>query len=70
MIEHTLGECLTTSRSTKLTVEAEGLHDGEVSLDCEHRGTRPLLLAEDLSTTLVQHAVNTTDSVLRALNFD
>lgn len=70
VVEHTLGEGLTRGGGTKVTVEAEGLGDGQVSLDREHRGTSLLLLAEDLSTTLVEARVDTTDDSLRALDLD
>ena len=70
VVEHTLGERLTRRRSTEITVEAEGLSDGQVGLDCEHGCSNPLLLAEYLATTLVEHGVDTTDGVLRALNLD
>ena len=70
MIEHVLGERLTRRRRTELTVEAEGLHDRQVCLDSEHGGSGPLLLAEDLSTALVEDGVDTTDGVLGALDLD
>jgi len=70
VVEHTLGECLPSCLRAEITVKAEGLHDGEVSLDCEHRRSRPLLFAEDLATTPVQHTVDTTDGILRTLNLD
>ena len=70
VVEHTLGEGLTRGGGTKVTVEAEGLGDGQVSLDREHRGTSLLLLAEDLATTLVEARVDTTDDSLRALDLD
>ena len=70
VVEHALWERLARRRSTELTVEAEGLHDGQVRLDSEHGRSGPLLLREDLATTLVEHRVDTTDSVLRALDLD
>lgn len=70
MIENALWEGLSTRCRTKFAVEAERFHDREVSLDSEHGCTRPLLLAEDLATTLVKHAVDTAYSVLRTLDFD
>ena len=70
MVEHHLGERLARRRSTELTVEAEGLHDGKVGLDGEHGGSGTLLFAEDLSTALVEDGVDTTDGVLRALDLD
>ena len=70
MIEHALGEGLATGGRAQLAVEAEGLHDGQVRLHGEHGRADTLLLREDLSTTLVQHGVDTTDGVLRALDLD
>lgn len=70
VIEHTLWECLTSSRCTKLAVETERFHDREISLDSEHGCTDPLLFAEDLTTTLVEHTIDSTDSTLRALDLD
>jgi hypothetical protein len=65
-----LWESLATSAGSEISVEAEGLHDGEVGLDGEHRRADTLLLAEDLATTLVEARINAADSVLRALDFD
>ena len=65
-----LRERLTTSLRTEVAVEAEGLHDRQVRLDREHGRADTLLFAEDLATTLVEHRVDTTDRVLRALDLD
>ena len=70
MVHDGLGEGLARCCRTKGTVEAERLHDGQVSLDGEHRRSRPLLLREDLSTALVEHAVDTADRVLGTLDLD
>lgn len=70
MIEDTLGEGLTGGVLTEISVETEGLGDREVSLDGEHGCSDPLLLAEDLSTTLVQTTVDTTNGVFGTLDFD
>ena len=70
MVHDGLRERLATSRRAKFAVETEGLHDGQVRLHREHGRADTLLLAEDLSTTLVEHRVDTTDSVLRALDLD
>ena len=70
MVEHGLGERLATGLRTELAVEAERLHDGQVGLDREHGRSGTLLFAEDLATTLVEHGVDTTDRVLRALDLD
>lgn len=65
-----LRECLATSMRTKLAVEAERLHDWEVRLNREHGRADTLLLAEHLSTTLVEHRVDTTDRILWTLDLD
>ena len=70
VVEHALWERLARRRSTELTVEAEGLHDGQVRLDSEHGRSGTLLFAEDLATTPVEDGVDTADSVLGTLNLD
>ena len=70
MVKDRLRERLATSGSAKLAVETERLVDRKVSLDGEHGRARTLLLAEHLTTTPVEHGVDTTDRVLRALNLD
>lgn len=70
MVEHALGEGLAGGMGTELAVEAEGLSDGEVGLDCKHGGTRALLFAEDLPTTLVQTTVDTTNGIFGALDLN
>ena len=70
VVQDRLRECLTTGLRTKLAVEAERLHDGQVRLDREHGRADTLLLAEDLTTTLVEHRVDTADRVLGTLDLD
>ena len=70
MVKHRLREGLTSGMRSKLSVESEGFGDGQVGLDSEHRSTRTLLLREDLTTTLVEARVDTTDRVLWALDLD
>lgn len=70
VIEHTLGEGLAGSLTTELCVEAKGLHYREVSLDSEHGCSGSLLFTHDLSTTLVEHTVDTTNRVLGTLYLD
>ena len=70
VVEDGLGEGLAAGRRAQLAVEPEGLHDGQVRLHGEHGRADALLLREDLSTTLVQHGVDTADGVLRALDLD
>ncbi len=70
VVEHTLREGLAGGVLSEFTVEAKGLHDREESLDSEHGCSWPLLFAEDLSTTLVQARVDTTNGVFGTLDFD
>ena len=70
VIHDGLRERLTRRSSTELAVEAERLHDGQVRLDGEHGRADTLLLAEDLTTTLVEHRVDTADRVLGTLDLD
>ena len=70
MVHDGLRERLSARRRTELTVEAERLHDRQVGLDREHGRADTLLLAEDLSTTLVEDGVDTTNGVLGTLDFD
>ena len=56
--------------TAEVGVEAEGLHDGQVSLDGEHGSSNSLLFGEDLTTTTIEDTIDTTDCVLGALNFD
>ena len=70
VVQYGLRERLATSLRTKLAVEAERLHDGQVRLDGEHGRADTLLLAEDLTTTLVEHRVDTADRVLGTLDLD
>lgn len=70
MVEDRLREGLSSGVGAQLSVEAEGLGNGEVSLDSEHRGSWALLFTEDLATTLVQATVDTANSVFWALNLD
>ena len=70
MVEHRLGERLSTSCLAEITVEAERLHDGEIRLHGEHRCADTLLLREYLSSPLVQYRIDTANGVLWALNLD
>jgi hypothetical protein len=70
MIEDALRESLTSGMRTQVTVEPERLHDRQVGFDGEHRCARPLLFAENLTTTLVERAVDATDGIFRALDLD
>ena len=70
MVHHRLRERLARRRGAEVAVEAEGLHDGEVRLDREHRRSGPLLLGEDLAATLVEARVDAADRVFGALDLD
>jgi len=70
MVEDALREGLTSGTGTQVSGETEGLVDGKVSLDSDHRSTRTLLLREDVTTATVKNTVDTTDSRVRALDFD
>jgi hypothetical protein len=70
MVEHTLGEGLPGSVRSQFTIEAEGFGDWEVGLDSEHWRSRPLLLAEHLTTSLVEDTVNPTNGVFGTLDFN
>ena len=70
VVQDGLRERLSTSRRTEVAVESERLHDGQVRLDREHGRADTLLLAEDLTTTLVEHRVDTADCVLGTLDLD
>ena len=70
MVDHAVRERLATSTLAEIRSETEGLGDRQVSLDCEHGCSRALLLAEDLTTTLVEHRVDTADRVLGTLDLD
>lgn len=68
MVEHGLGEGLSGGGGTQVTVEAEGLNDGQVGLDGEQRSTRALLLTEDDTTSPGKHTVDTTHGLLGHLD--
>jgi hypothetical protein len=70
VVEDRLGEGLSGGGLAQVTVEAERLQDGEVSLDVEQRSTRPLLLVEDVTTTAGKDTVHTTHGLLGHLNLD
>jgi hypothetical protein len=70
VVEHRLRERLSTSCLPKITVEAERLHHRQICLHCEHRCADTLLLGEYLSSPLVQHRIDTANSVLGALDLD
>jgi len=70
VIEHALRESLTRGVRTKISGKTERLVDRQVSLDHVDGGAGPLVLSEDMTTTPVEHTVDTTTSHIRALNLD
>lgn len=70
VIEDGLGESLAGGGGTKIAVEAERLHDGEVGLDGEEGSAGALLLAEDVTTTAGEDTVDTTHGLLGNLDLD
>lgn len=70
MVKDHLRECLTSGGLSQLGGESEGLVDGQVGLDVEEWGTWSLLLREDHTSLLVQHSVDSSHSLLWALNLD
>jgi len=70
VVKHALREGLTTRGGTQVSSETERFHDGKVSLDSEERSTGSLLFRDNHTTTTVKDTVDTTNSVLRASNFD
>jgi hypothetical protein len=70
VVEHGLREGLAGGGGTEISVEAEGLQDGEVGLDVEEGSTRALLLVEDVTTSAGKDTVDTTHGVLGHLNLD
>ena len=70
MVEHTLGEGLSGSMRPQFSIKSKGFGDREVCFNREHWRSWPLLLAVHLTTSLVEAAVNTTDGIFRALNFN
>ncbi|VUC22096.1 unnamed protein product [Clonostachys rosea] len=70
VVKHGLREGLAGGGGTEISVEAEGLQDGEVGLDVEERSTRALLLVEDVTTSAGKDTVDTAHGVLGHLNLD
>ena len=70
MGEDALRESLTRGLRAEISSETEGFQDREISLDLVERSTGALLFSNDVSTTLVQARVDTTDGVLGTLDVD
>ena len=67
MVEHALGEGLSSGVGPEVGGEAEGLVDGQVGLDVEHGGAHDLGLLEHVATATVEDAVDAADGVLGTL---
>ena len=67
VVKHALWESLASSVGPQVSCEAKGLVDGQVGLDNEHGGAGGLGLLEHVSSPPVEHSVDTTNCVLRAL---
>ncbi|TKW57868.1 hypothetical protein CTA1_8343 [Colletotrichum tanaceti] len=70
VVEDGLGEGLSRGGLAQVTVEAKGLHDGQVGLDGEQRSTGALLLTEDVTTSAGKDTVDTTHGLLGNLDLD
>ena len=70
MREDTLREGLTGGLRTEIGGETEGLEDGQVGLNLVERSTGALFFSNDVSTTLIQARINTTNGVFWALDID
>ena len=67
MVEYALGEGLATGVGPEVSCEPEGLVDGQVGLDDEHGGAGGLCLLEHVTSPPVEHTVDSSNCVLRAL---
>ena len=67
VVEHALWEGLASSVGPQVSGEAEGLVDRQVGLDDEHGGAGGLRLLEHVTSPSVQHTVDSSNCVLRAL---
>lgn len=70
MVKHALRESLATSVGTEIGGETERLVDREVSLDVVERSAGALLFVNDVTTTPVEHTVDTAHGSFGALNLD
>ena len=67
VVKHALWESLAPGVGPQVSCEAKGLVDGQVGLDHEHGGAGSLSLLEDVSSSPVEHPVDSTNCILRAL---
>lgn len=69
MIKHALWESLSTGVGAEISGEAEGFVDRQESFDDEHGSSGDLGLFEDVSTTTIEHTVDTSDGDFGTLDF-
>ena len=69
VVEHALREGLAAGVGPQVGGEAEGLVDRQVGLDDEHGGAGRLRLLEHVTSPSVQHTVDSSNCVLRALKW-
>ena len=65
MVKDTLGEGLAGGGSAQGAGETEGLNDGQVGLQVEDGGARPLRLLKDVAALLVEHRVDASQRLHR-----
>jgi len=70
MVEHALWESLSRGGGSQFGGETEGLHDGEIGFDHVHGRSLDLLVLEHVTSLSVQDAVDATDGLLWALDFN
>ena len=70
VVEDGLREGLAGGVRAQVSVEAEGLHDGEVGLDGEQGCSGALVLAEDVTSSPGEHSVHATHGTLGHLDLD
>ena len=69
VVEHALWEGLASCVGPQVSGEAEGFVDRQVRLDDEHGGAGRLRLLEHVTSPSVQHTVDSSNCVLRALKW-
>ena len=70
MIEDTLREGLSSRILSQGSSESKGLIDRQVCFDNEHWSSHDLTFFNDMSSSLIQYSIDSSDNSLRALNFN
>merc|ERR1719391_1959607 len=70
VVEHALWEGLASGVGPQVSCEAKGLIDRQVGLDHKHGGAGSLCLLKHVSSPSVQHTIDSSNRVLRALDFN